>query len=291
MGEADHENEGPVEENEDPVEEAYLAAYQKKDYAKAKRVVQQAIDEILPHYPANEEKEFHNARSLMEIVLFNYHFAPKKEVVIIEEPIASYYRMYGSVLMDENNFPLARGCFARGLEWDPVDFTIFSEYAETFKMQGEMDSFEHLTRMAYKYAYTSEMLARVYRNLGYCFTEKGLYVASSACYQLSLAYEPHNKNALNELEYIASKMELELKPLSNDRLHEVAKKHDIPLGADDDVLGLSRYLGEKSLKEGEKDKARYYYEVLYDLTGSADVKTILEQIDAAQKDDGKSRKN
>lgn len=265
----------------DRIFEDFHLHYKNKEYEACKEIMHHAIDEALPQIQDTDEIEYHDFHNAMESMLFDYHFEPSKEVRIIDTPISQYYSLYGSVLIDEGKLDEARGYFSKALFWNPTNFSIFSEYMETFKIGRDMESFARLSKMSLKYAVSSAMVARVMRNLGYYFIEKEDYAPAIACYQRSLVFED-NENVMKELEYIQTKSDEKVEPFSADKIRELSRKYDFPLGADKDVVGLSRYLGEYHLKEGNTEAAEYYYSVAYDLTDDEAVKEILQKLQGSE---------
>ncbi len=155
---------------------------------------------------------------------------------------------------------------------------ITSEYIETFKMLGDLNNFFRLTVDAFKIAFRPQHVARCYRNLGYYFVEKELYSEAIACYLLSLQFEKDALQVQSELYYINSKTDGKVKEPSIEEAKKYAEKYGFPIGADDDILGLSFSLGKHFYQEKAAEAARYFLGITYDLTDDENIKKMIDSL-------------
>jgi tetratricopeptide (TPR) repeat protein len=214
------------------------------------------FQEILQHQLSGSEKTFRNATM----------------------PFARVFSRYGVVLVDLRRYEEAGSALEKSLRWNPVDADIMFEYAETFKLRGNMERFYELTREAFRIAYRPASLARCYRNLGYYFTEKRLWNVAASCILMSLQYAPDDKNAVSELFYIEHMAGKAADQVNFEDFKRFSEQYDLPIGADDVILDLAAQFGKHFLNEGNNDLAAYFLTIFYDLTDDEQVKTILEQI-------------
>ena len=63
-----------------------------------------------------------------------------------------------------------------------------------------------------------------------------------------------------------------------DRFRKIAEKYGFPVGADQDVLGLSYHCGKTFAKNGNREGARYCWEITYDLTDDEKIKKQMDQL-------------
>lgn len=145
-------------------------------------------------------------------------------------------------------------------------------------MSGELGTFFKLTKEAFKLAFRSDDLARCYRNLGYYFVEKELWSEAIACYLLSLQYENDSRQAQSELYYINSITNGEVAEPSLEEVMEYGIRYGFPIGADDDIVGLSLSYGKEFLDQNEPDAARYFLSIAYDLTGREEIAEMMGRI-------------
>ena len=149
----------------------------KKDYDKALSIMEPLVgkfDGALP-FQDDQVSEYRIFDESFEEVLYRFRYRPEKDVRHAPVPLTEIYLLYGSLLIDLKRIPEAQESLKQALYWNPVSFKITSEYMETFKMMGDLDSFFRLTVDAFKIAFRPEHVARCYRNLGFYFVEKELY--------------------------------------------------------------------------------------------------------------------
>lgn len=251
----------------------------KKDYDKALKIMEDLVNEIEQDkpYTDDEASEYHVFYEYFEEFLYLFLKEPKKDVRPATIDFPKIYFIYGSLLVELKRYERAKIALRKGLKWNPVNFDLFSEYCEIFKMTGDMNQFFKLTLEAFKIAFKPKDLARCYRNMGYYFTEKKLYKEAIGCYLMSLKYDNSSKNAQSELFYISSLSDVN-KP-TMEELEEIASTYGFPIGPDKDVLGLSYTYGIHFKEQGEKKGAKYCLSIFYDLTEAPEVKELIDSLD------------
>ena len=97
-------------------------------------------------------------------------YKPEKELRRAQYPYDEIYSMQGSMYIDLSDLDKARECLKKALSWNPVNARISFEYAETFKIAGDMETFFEESKKIQKIALHSRDVARFLRNVGYYFT-------------------------------------------------------------------------------------------------------------------------
>lgn len=254
----------------------------KKNYDKALKMIEDLVFKVedLNIFQDDSVSEYHAFDELFEEVLYRHIYEPQKDVRRAQIPYTEIYLLYGSLLVELNRLEDARKQLEKGLRWNPICFSIMSEYIETFKMQGDMETFFDKTIAAFKIAFKPSDVARCFRNLGYYFVEKQLYPEAVAVYLLSTEFEPDSKQVNAELYFInqvAGKVD---EPTSDD-IKRYTEKYGFPAGADGDVLGLAYTYGRSFLQEDEEKNtnlAHYFLSILYDLTNDKRIKDMIDSI-------------
>ena len=177
----------------------------------------------------------------------------------------------------------ARVALKKGLHWNPMYFRIMSEYMETYKITGDLETFFSLTLEAFKIAFHAPDIARCYRNLGYYFVEKELYSEAVACYILSTRYEK-SQQVQSELYYIHTKTNGEIAEPTIDDVKGYAEKYGFPIGGDVDVLGLALSCAKSFLEDNTRDAARYFFSIAYEMTNDQYLKELLDSLSESQED-------
>lgn len=257
----------------------------KKDFDKALRIMEALVTKVeeLNAFQDDQVSEYHVFDEFFEEVLYQYRAKPDKDIRRAQIPYTEIYMLYGSLLVELKRIPEAQEALRKGLRWNPVSFRITSEYIETYKMTGELEQFFNLTKDAFKIAFRSVDVARCYRNLGFYFVEKKLWSEAIASYLLSLQFDHESKQAQSELYYINSSNDGKIPEPSIEQAKEYAETYGFPMGADDDILGLSVSYGRHFLEQNAPDAARYFLSIAYDLTDNEEIGKMLESLPGSMK--------
>ena len=137
-----------------------------------------------------------------------------------------YYAL-GTIEVEKKNLLKARDYLRKAIEWNPVYVSAFFEYAETFKMEGNLETFYTITKNTYDKIFLPNDLARYYRNLGFYFIEKENYNLATCLFLHSLSFEDTDM-AKSEIMYIKQKTGLINIP-EPDVTNHILEENDIPI--------------------------------------------------------------
>lgn len=193
-------------------------------------------------------------------------------------PIADIYVEYGSLLIDLNRVPDAQIALSKAYKWAPVSCSTAFEYAETFKMLGDIEHFYKLTLDIFKFAYTPEYLARCYRNAGFYFVERKLWQEAMSCFLASKDYDKKSINAQSELYYINAETHGKVKEPGPNEFIAYSEMYGFPLGPDRDVIGIALALGTQLKEQAKLDAARYFFNIAYNLTKDEGILKTINQL-------------
>lgn len=251
----------------------------KGDFNKALELSQALVKKIedLNMFIDDPVSEYRLFDEFFEEALYRFLYKPQRTLRTPEIPYTEIYYLYGAILVELKRFDEARNALQKGMKWNPVAFNIRAEYVETFKMQGDMDSFFKETLALFKIAFRSPLVARCFRNLGYYFVEKQQYSEAVAVYLMSTRYDNSSPQVQNELNYI-NQVSGGVKQPTIDDMKRYSAQYGFPMGADKDVLGMAHAYGTSFLKDKNYDGARYCLDILYELTGDEEVKKMIESI-------------
>ena len=175
----------------------------------------------------------------------------------------------------------AQEALKRALRLNPVSTEINFEYIETYKVLGDMETFYQLSKEALRYAFKSADVARCYRNIGFYFIEKEKYREAMGCFKMSTIYEA-SKTASSEMYYIHQVTQGKAELPSQEEMEQIAVKNGFPMGPDQDVLGMSYAFGKHAYDDGHKQVAQYFWSITYDLTGSDEIKALLNKCEVTE---------
>ena len=262
------------------LDEARFNMY-KGDAERAKVIMEDLICKIeaLDAFRDDIASEYHTFKEPFEDVLYRFRFKPDKDIRQADIPYSEIYLLYGTVLFELKDYEKAKSVLQTALKWNPIDSQIHFEYAEVFKVTGDLEEFFNLTCEDFKLVYRSADIARCYRNLGFYFIEKELYKEAAGCYFMSILNDPESKQAMSELYYIGTKTGKEVLQPSEKEMKKISNKYGFPLGPDDDVAGLSFVHGKHFYEQEEYAWAKYFWSITYDLTGDDEIKKLLEGLE------------
>ncbi len=267
---------------DEQLEKAEFYLY-KKDFDKAIAAIEPLVEKLdmlteSGAFQNDSVSEYYCFTELFQEVLQHHLSGSKKTFRNAPIPFSKVYGRYGIVLVDLKRYEEAGIALEKSLRWNPVDADIMFEYAETFKLRGNLEKFFEFTKAAFRIAYHPTAVARCYRNLGYYFSEKKLWDVAAACIIMSTQYVPNDMNAQSELYYIEHMSGEKIKEPTLEDFEKYAMDYGFPNGADDDILGLAVQFGKHFLEEGNNDLAQYFLTIFYELTEDEQVKEILKQL-------------
>ena len=269
---------------ESVLEEVQFNIY-KKNYKKAYTLIKALVEDV-----ENLEKEgvfqddsvnmYFNFNNPFEEILYRFRNEPEKDIHISDIPFAEIYLRYGSLLFEMERYKDAQEILKKAIRWNPCSAQIAFEYAETFKVIGDLESFFEISVNTLKIAYTPESVARCYRNLAFYFVEKELWSEAMACNIMSLQYEPDSKNAMSEMYYIQQKANGLVSEPKGEDFEKYGKKYGFSIGADEDILGIAYSHGKYFLELGEDEfeLAKFFFTIFYELTEDEEIKEIIDEI-------------
>lgn len=226
--------------------------------------------------------EYFTFDNAFEEILYKYHNKPQKTIRHASVQYGEIFYIHGNLLFELKRIAEAREYLAKALRWNPASCTIAFEYIETFKLERKMADFYKLTVQQLKYAYLPKDVARCFRNLGYYYIEINEYSIAAACYYISLFYDGENTLAHSEMSYIEHIAPNGYKKPNVELIKQYNKQYDLPVGADEDVVGLSYAYGQGAIKEGYIDIAIFFLDIYCNLTHDERTIEQLEKLKETQ---------
>lgn len=238
--------------------------------------------ESLNLFKDDGKKEYRDFIAPIEEIVYKYLFEPKKTMHYVPEPYTRLYLTYGSLMFDLKEFSEAKSALVKARKWNPINADIIFELAEINRALGNLSEFLKLTKEAFKTSYTSKQVARCYRNLGRYFIEKELYKPATICYVLSLQFEANLNIVEPELIYIESKLGADFEQPTKELVEKYAKEYDFPTWASENVIALALSHAKDALAKKEFTAARYFLNIVFDLTKSIEIKEKLAEIEGLE---------
>ena len=231
-----------------------------------------------PMFREDGVSQFFTFREWFEECLYRHMYEPQKELRMAQYPYDEIYALQGSMYIDLKDFSKARECLQKALSWNPVNAQISFEYAETFKLSNDMETFFEESKKIQKFALHNQAVARFLRNVGFYFTENGKYQEAMMCFMRSLLYERDSKSAEIEINYLHQSFGTEIVMPDAEACQDFAKQYGFSLGPDNDLLGMLYAYGKHFLEEKQEQGAAYCFGILYELTDDPEIKKFLDQL-------------
>lgn len=250
-------------------------------YDQAAETLEQAIGKIEaePRFQDGEDYELHMFREPFEDVLYRELYNPKKEVRNVFEPVGEVYLQYTSALFELGRFEEAISAVQKAIRWSPTYAKNFFEYLELIKQSGDMEEFFRLTIETFRISFVPQDIARCYRNLGYYFLSDQKYGEALACIVMSTNFDADNKQAEQLLYFIEQTGGRNVPKPTYEALEAYGQQYGFPVGASPEILTLSYSYAKHYEEQGNKEGMRYFYTILYNLTGDEEIKAILDRND------------
>ena len=261
-------------------EEARFNIY-KKNWPKALELIESVVDNLENEFLTFDDdkvSEYHFFHNILEEIIYKELFKPTKEVRAIPEDYAEIYYLYGAILFELKRYDEAEAALKKALRINPVRTDIISELTEVYKIKKEWDEYLILSRRMLDCSYTSESVAKALRNLGYYYSEQREFDTAVAVYLFSNQFE-QSYLVNSELMYIQQQTGKQIVPPSQEEMRQIFSMHDIPMGANKDVLGIAYTLAVEAEKQDIKDAARFFYNVVFDLTGDEEIRKRIEKFE------------
>ena len=267
---------------EKKLEEIQFVQYQ-KNFDKALSLMEpliKDIEEMIANGMFEDDKvsEFFCFDHPLEEVIYKNYNRSEKEVRHCDIPFASIYLQYGSLLIDLDRWEDAQKSLEKAREWNPVSTSIIFELCETYKHLNQLQLYLDTVKEVFQYCYEPETVARAYRNLGWYFVEKEMYDEAVAVLVMSLQYEK-NDFVQSELFYIEQKSGKQIAQPEIEDLKKIAEKYGFPVGAHTEVLSILYSIGIDAMKHDNKEVAKYFLNLLFNLTDDEDIKALIDKLE------------
>ena len=235
----------------------------------------------------NDDKiEYHVFDNEFEERLFEEYGNVDREVRMIpfEVPIFKLYYYYAFLLVEQNRLNDAEEYLKKGLEYNPVSPKLLFELIDLYKKTCEWTVMNKYLQRVYECAYSPELLARYYRDLGYYYTEIGKLDIAVALYIHSLKYDQTGQayNELDYLKYNGQNIEIEI-----DEVCKLLQSNDIPLVASDFIVKEYRLCGDRFAEDENLEAALEMYAYAYALDDSLENQMRYKMAEAALNGDDK----
>lgn len=230
-------------------------------------------------YQDGEDYELHRFREPFEDVLYREIYSPTKELKQVDQPVGEVYLQYANALFELERFDEAKTAIQAAIRWNPTNVKNYFELMEIYKREGDLEKFFEMAINSFGIAFIPQDIARCYRNLAYYFLEKKAYEEALNCVVMSMNFDPNAKQGEQLLYFISEVGGRNVPQPSFESLQRFGEQYGFPAGASPDVVSLAYSYAKRYEAIDNKDGMRYFYGILYNLTGDEEIKAILDRLD------------
>ena len=188
--------------------------------------------------------------------------------------------MYAYSLIENRKLDEAERALKTALKWNPVSAVIMSELSEIYKIKKDYENYLYWSKRIIKYAYSSKMLARGYRNIAFYYCDIEEYEKSAAIYHFSRNFE-ESKQVTSELFYISEKIGKLPEPSDIEYIEKLFESEDIQFGASDFVIVAAYQLAKSCMENDDSENALSFLYIVYDLTNDKEIYELIEKLSNA----------
>lgn len=233
----------------------------------------------------DENVEYHVVGNKMEAVLFEKYVECEREVRFLPPnvPLTDIYYLYSFLLVERNEFQAAEKYLKIALNYNPVSCSFLFELIDLYKRMFDWENMDRYLKLAFKYAYAPDLLARAYRDLGFYHIEKGNLDVAVALYIHSLKFDNHDAahQELAYLEHNGQNVDYSVR-----KVQKILEDNDIPLVANSFIVKEYRGCGDSYAEEDNLEAALEMYALAYALDDSLENQMRYKMAEATLNGEG-----
>lgn len=213
----------------------------------------------------------------LEIYLYGYYMK-EEDYEIIQEPLHRMYYELALICKKRNQSENMFEYLKKARQYNPTDIDILTDIASEYAQIGENEKALKTLNEMYPYIYTKRDMSMYYSLLDSCYLAK--YEPETA--EVLAMYSKlfcENKQADNDLEYIASAVGRKHEKDTPGDLQTYISSKSIPIQPASSTLGILYHTAKKQMSDGNNAYAYQLLSALYQLTLDEEVGEILKHIE------------
>ncbi|ORT98769.1 TPR repeat protein [Anaerovibrio sp. JC8] len=229
-------------------------------------------------YKDDEDTEYHSFNEDLEELLYKKFEKPKKDICNISEPISKLYLAYGSALMELKDKEKAKKALLTALHWNPVDPAIHLQLAEWESHYGDKEEVLKCAEEALKWSFHQKNIGNCYYYFGWYMDQIEVHSAALGYYRLCSDWGDGDRKYLSDKEtaMLVLNQNTEVPTLMDMETYSI--KYNVPLSYNSKIVDFVLEQGNKAASDCDKETAVYFFSILYEMTGSENVKDTLDQL-------------
>ena len=237
------------------------------------------VEELAP-YKDDDYTEYHSFHEKLEGLLYEEFEKTKKEICNIDEPLSDLYLAYGSALLGLEQKEESKKALLTALRWNSVHPEIYLKLADWSVMYGDAEDVRKYASEALKWAFHMKDIGNCYYYFGWYTYQKEAYAAAFGYYHLCSDLGDGDRKFLSDSEQIMIAIQKKAEPPTLEEMEKYSIQYNVPLAYNSKIVDFVLELGKKAMSdEDESDYTAYYFfSILYEMTGSENVREFLEEL-------------
>ncbi|MGN0621176.1 MAG: tetratricopeptide repeat protein [Porcipelethomonas sp.] len=257
--------------------------YKNLNYTAGLEILEKIIRNNMLSWLETDEITYKSFGTPLEYAVYIQTFSPDKEIRSVNCNLSEVYYLYGIGLSRKQRYDEAKKALETALEFNPVDADIILEYLEIMKSTQKFDDFRKYCDRALRFAVKKVQLGRAYFNYAFYFAENHELEKAAKMLEMSRIF-CDDDIIETEAEYIAGCMGSKPRMHSAKELAEFLESESIQPGPSAVVVQSAYKMGQDASRELDYKLAKYFYEVILELTENDDIRDIVEDLDRTIKD-------
>lgn len=242
------------------------------NYMKAVEIAETIIPNIQSDGKSDGNFDYICLSNLFELYLYTKIYKKGSQVKPTPFNFSYVFRLYGFALFKLSKDNEAEKAYENAVFWNPIGIDALLDLGEIKFLKKKYKSFLEIIKKCLDYSYDINQTALCYYNLGRYYFEKENYELAINMYILSHYFKP-NKASYQKIQNLVSEKGIELKPPSTDDMKKICNSIGVRMGINPLVVNLAASMGTEAKKHGNIEAAKYFYDILFSLTGD---KAILD---------------
>jgi tetratricopeptide (TPR) repeat protein len=249
-----------------------------KSYPKALELMTGVTKTIEQNFCDTAQRKFVSLRNPLEEHLYYAIFEPQARHQKPPFDFSEMYRFMGFLYVELRQIHMAVEALEKAIVYNPFNPDAYFELCEAFKLSGNMEAVQYVTKDTLKIAMSSKVLGRCYKNIGFYCVETGDF-DSAVCfyYQSMRCYD--DQTIIGELAHIRKQSNTQILIPSNAMIENAFKKYTMQYGANEKLLNVAYNLAKILIEKDEPIFAKYCLSIVCDLSDDDEAKELLTELE------------
>lgn len=244
------------------------------NFAKAAEIIKPILSSICCPERNGGKFEYASFNNLFEMYIYTEIYKKGAFVKPAKFNFSYIYKLYGFSLFKLSRDEEAEEAYENALSWNPVDVGLMLDLSEIMYLLKKYKKFMELIKSSFKYSYKIGQISLCYYNMGRYYEERKDYEMAVNMYILAHYFEP-NKAAFEKLKKMKSERGVYINTPSAEDMKKICEKANVQMGVNPDIVKLAAAIGTNAKKRGSVEAAKYFYDILFSLTGD---KYVLDKV-------------